>query len=282
MDHRGDLFDRRRTRPNLCPLDLIFVKLQLLPSTFECDGSPSCRQHLTTMVVDDSIAFDAGSLAMACCNEQRAKIRDVVISHAHLDHIAGLPLFIDDLFSTLTEPVRVHASAEVIDILEEHVFNWSIYPRFSELENDFGPVMKYKEFQPGVEFAIGKYSVLPVEVNHKVQSCGFIISDGNTSIAATGDTAPTDVFWQTVNGLDSLNAVLVECAFPDELAELAQISHHLTPSGLADEIAKLTRTDCAVYVANIKPAYRERTVSEIKSLGIERLEILEIGRKYNW
>jgi cAMP phosphodiesterase len=234
------------------------------------------------MVVDDTVAFDAGSLAIGCCDKQRATIRDIVISHAHLDHVAGLPLFIDDLFSTLTEPVRVHASADVISILEEHIFNWSIYPRFSELENEFGPVMKYETFEPGREFAVGKYSVLPVEVNHRVQSCGFIISDGSTTIAATGDTAPTDVFWQTVNGLDSLNAVLVECAFPDELAELAAISHHLTPRGLAGEIRKLDRTDCAILVSNIKPVHRERTVSQIGALGIDRLEILEIGRKYSW
>jgi cAMP phosphodiesterase len=258
------------------------VKLQLLPSTFECDGSPSRRQHLTTMVVDDVIAFDAGSLAIACSDGQRAGIRDVVISHAHLDHIAGLPLFIDDLFSTLAEPIRVYASTGVISILEEHIFNWSVYPRFSELENDFGPVMKYVEFEPGREFKVGRYSIVPVEVSHKVESCGFIISDGATTIASTGDTAPTEVFWRSVNELDSLNAVLVECAFPDELAELAAISHHLTPRGLAMEIAKLDREECGIYVSNIKPSYREGTISQINELGVERLEILEVGREYFW
>jgi cAMP phosphodiesterase len=258
------------------------VKLHLLPSTFECDGSPSQRQHLTTMVVDDAVAFDAGSLAIACTDGQRAGIRDVVISHAHLDHVAGLPLFIDDLFSTLSEPVRVHASPGVIKVLEEHVFNWAIYPRFSELENDFGPVMRYEEFEPGREFKIGRYTILPVEVNHKVESCGFIISDGETTIASTGDTAPTELFWQRVNSRDSLDAVLVECAFPNELAELAAISHHLTPRGLSAEIAKLDKMDCGIYVSNIKPTYRDRTVSQICELDIERLEILEVGREYVW
>jgi cAMP phosphodiesterase len=258
------------------------VKLQLLPSTFGYDGSLSPRQHLTTMVVDDSVAFDAGCLALACSDEQRANIRDIVISHAHLDHVAGLPLFIDDLFSTLTEPVRVHASATVIECLEEHIFNWSIYPRFSELVNDLGPVMKYVEFEPGREFEIGQYSVLPIEVNHKVQSCGFIVSDGTATIAATGDTAPTDVFWQRINLLDSLDALLVECAFPDHLSELAATSYHLTPRGLSGEIEKLQRSDCKIYIANIKPVYREQTVSQIAKLGIGRLEILEIGREYIW
>ncbi|MGD9563342.1 MAG: MBL fold metallo-hydrolase [Pyrinomonadaceae bacterium] len=258
------------------------MKLKLLPSTFEFDGSPSHRQHLTTLVLDDSIALDAGSLGFACSDEQRSSIRDIVISHAHLDHIAGLPLFIDDLFSVLSEPVRVHATREVVGILEDHVFNWSVYPRFSELANDHGPVLRYETFEPGKPFALKKYSILPVEVSHKVQSCGFIISNGNSTVAMTGDTAPTDAFWRLVNQLDSLDAVMVECAFPDHLAELAEISHHLTPNGLAAELKKLARADTTIYVTNIKPAYREQTVDQIVGLGIERMEILEVGREYEW
>ncbi|MCC6329796.1 MAG: 3',5'-cyclic-nucleotide phosphodiesterase [Acidobacteria bacterium] len=258
------------------------MKIELLPSTFERDGSAARRQHLTAMTVDDAIAFDAGSLATGCSDAQRAGIRDIVISHAHLDHIAGLPLFIDDLFSTLEGPIRVYASADVIGVLEEHIFNWSVYPRFSELRNDFGPVMAYCEFSPGEEFAVRHCSVLPIQVNHKVPSCGFIIKDETSTIASTGDTAPTEIFWDIVNGLDSLDAVLVECAFPDELAELAEISHHLTPRALANELGKLERNDCEIYISNIKPTYRDLTVSQIERLGIDRLKLLEIAREYVW
>ena len=258
------------------------VRLQLLPSTFESDGSPSARQHLTTLVVDDSVAFDAGSLAMAATPAQRSGIRDIVVSHAHLDHIAGLPLFLDDLFSGLTEPVRVHAAASVIEVLENHVFNWSVYPRFSELSNEFGPVMEYVEFSPRRKFKVRHLSVLPIEVNHLVPSCGFVISDGKSVVASTGDTAPTEVFWEQVNKLDDVTAVIVECAFPDAMAELAATSHHLTPNALRTELQKLDRSDCAIFISNIKPAYREQTVSEIAKLDIERANLLDVGRVYEF
>ncbi len=75
------------------------MKLQLLPGTFDENGMASPRQHLSCFVVDDCVAIDAGSLAMAASTVQRKQIRDVVLTHAHLDHIAGLPLFIDDLFA---------------------------------------------------------------------------------------------------------------------------------------------------------------------------------------
>ena len=258
------------------------MRFQLLPSTFNDDGSASPRQHLTCFVVDDRVAFDAGSLAMAASDLQKRQIRDIVLTHAHLDHVAGLPLFIDDLFATLDEPVRIHASKEVIAILERDIFNWDVYPRFSELSNKNGAVLEYKAFRPGVGFEVGNLSIIAIEVNHKVPSAGFVISNGKGSIALTGDTAEMDGFWQTINSLPDLSAILIECAFPDDLAELADISHHLTPSRVACELKKFKRKDCPIFVINLKPMYRERTVGQLNALGIDSLKILEVGKIYEW
>ena len=258
------------------------MKLQLLPSTFEADGTPSPGQHLTCFVVNDAVAFDAGSLAMASTAEQKGKVRDIVISHAHLDHIAGLPLFIDDLFASLTQPIRIHASAEVIQVLEHDIFNWRVYPRFSELSNGKGPVLEYCEIEAGRDFQVGDLLVMPIGVNHKVPSSGFIVSDNLATIALTGDTATTDRFWETVNAESKVSAVLIECAFPNELAELSEISYHLTPSGLEKEISKLNRSDCDLFVVNLKPAYRDDTIRQITALKIPKLSILEVGKVYEW
>ncbi len=258
------------------------MKLQLLPSTFNGDGTASPGQHLTCFVVDDSVAFDAGSLAMASSPLQKKQVRDIVISHTHLDHVAGLPLFIDDLFATLTEPVRIHAAAEVIEVLERDIFNWSVYPRFSELSNQNSPVLEYYKVVTGSSFDVAHLSVLPIGVNHKVPSSGFIVADGTTTIALTGDTAATCEFWTTVNETKDMSAVLIECAFPNEMDELAVLSHHLTPAGLEKELSKLHRSDCDIYVVNVKPAYRDETIRQIAALGIQKLSILEVGRVYEW
>jgi cAMP phosphodiesterase len=258
------------------------VKLQLLPSTFEDNGAASARQHLTCFVVDDRVAFDAGSLAMASSSLQKQKVRDIVLSHAHLDHIAGLPLFVDDLFAILKEPIRIHATADVIEVLERDVFNWSVYPRFSELTNAHGPVMEYVPFEAGSDFTVQHLSVRAVDVNHKVPASGFLISDENAAIALTGDTAGLSGFWQAANNAKDLAAVLIECAFPDELAGLAQDSHHLTPSGLKTELAKIDCPNCPIYIVNIKPMYREQTIKQIEALAIKNVEILEVGRMYEW
>src|SRR5215204_6260155 len=152
------------------------MKFQLLPSTFDEMGRASTRQHFACFVIDDSVAIDAGSLAIAASSVQRKQIRDIVLTHAHLDHIAGLPLFIDDLFATLKEPVRVYAAQEVIEVLQENIFNWKVYPNFSELENEHGNVLEYKKIEHGNEFQIKHLKIKPLNVNHKVPSVGFVIS----------------------------------------------------------------------------------------------------------
>ena len=257
------------------------MHLQLLPSTFDGSSRVSFRQHLSCFVVDDSVAIDAGSLAMAASADQRDKIRDVVLTHAHLDHVAGLPLFVDDLFATLHEPIRVHATAEVIEVLEKNIFNWDVYPRFSELHNANGPVMTYEPFEIGREFNVKHLRFRAIGVNHKVPAVGFLISDSAATIALTSDTAEMNGFWDLVNLEDNLKAVLIECAFPNELNDLAAVSHHLTPASLNNEMAKL-KQECPILVINLKPMYRREIVAQLSRLGIRKLEVLSVGQIYRW
>ena len=90
------------------------MRIQLLPSTFDAQGEATLEQRLTCFLIDDCVAVDAGSIAIALTNEQRTKVRDIIVTHPHMDHIASLPIFIDDLYPTLKEPMRVHATQEVI------------------------------------------------------------------------------------------------------------------------------------------------------------------------
>lgn len=258
------------------------MKLQLLPTSFDANGCATAQQHLCCFVIDDRVAIDAGSLAMATTLQQKKQIRDVVLTHAHLDHIAGLPLFIDDLFASLKTPVCVHASAEVAAILERDIFNWDIYPRFSELQNQFGEVMAYDIFAPGEAFQAAHLSLKAIKVNHKVPSVGFVIADEKSKIALTGDTAEMQHFWNFVNAEKKLDALLIECAFPDELNDLARNSHHLTPRCLRHELGKFAHSECPIFVINLKPMYRQKIVAEINELKIPNLEILEVGKIYEW
>lgn len=258
------------------------MKIQLLPSTFDEAGRATPEQRLTCFLIDDRVTIDAGSLALATTDEQRRTIRDVIITHPHMDHIASLPIFIDDLFATLTEPIRVHAVAEVIEALERDVFNWTLYPRFSDLSNEHGRVMEYRPFRVGEEFEVAHLKVTAVNVNHIVPTVGMIISDGHTTLAFSSDTAETEEFWTLVNRTPQVDALLIEASFPNSMAKLAEVSRHFTPESLSRELRKLDHNGLDILTVHLKPAYRETMVKELLALGLPNLRVMEPGRVYEW
>jgi cAMP phosphodiesterase len=233
-------------------------------------------------LIDECVAVDAGSIALALSGKQREQVRDIIVTHPHMDHIASLPIFIDDLFETLTSPVRVYATSEVIDLLERDIFNWNVYPRFSEIKNEYGPVMEYIPVPTGEEFRVAHLTVTAVAVNHIVPTVGLVVADGKSVVAFSSDTAETDDFWDLINRSPHLDALLVETSFPDSMAQLAEVSRHLTPASLQRDLRKLTHNGLDILAVHIKPAYRQLVIDELKALNIPRLGVMEPGKTYTW
>ena len=260
------------------------MNVQLLPSSFNHDANRSSvlEQRLTCFLVDDRVAIDCGSLALSVTDEQRQHVRDIVITHAHIDHIATLPIFIDDLFAELKEPVRVHATEEVIHALERDVFNWTVYPRFSELSNNTCRVMEYVPFRLNEEFEVAHLRFVAVPVSHSVPTVGLIFSDEQTMVAFSSDTKQTEELWATLNRLPRVNALIIEASFPNYMADIAEASSHLTPAMLDAELRKLTRIPDEVLAVHLKPSYRARLIEELKALGRSNLHVMEPGRTYRW
>lgn len=258
------------------------MRIQLLPSTFDAQGHANLEQRLTCFLIDDCVAIDAGSIAIALNVEQRATVRDIIVTHPHMDHIASLPIFIDDLYPTLKEPMRIHATPEVIDLLERDVFNWNVYPRFSDLKNEFGPVMEYVPIPLDDEFSVAHLRVKAVPVNHIVPTIGLVITDGKSSLAFSSDTAETDAFWEVVNKTKQLDALFIEASFPNEMAQLAEVSRHFTPSSLNKELEKLNHNGMDILAVHLKPTHRETIVEQLAALKIPKLKVMNPGEVYTW
>jgi cAMP phosphodiesterase len=258
------------------------VRIQLLPSTFDAQGVANLEQRLTCFLIDDCVAVDAGSIAIALTSEQRSKVKDIIITHPHMDHVASLPIFIDDLYPSLQEPMRVHATQEVIQLLERDVFNWNVYPRFSDLKNDYGPVMQYVPIPIGKPFTVAHLNVIAVPVNHIVPTVGLVVSDGQKSVAFSSDTAETEEFWKILNEMKDLDALLIEASFPNRMAKLAEVSRHFTPASLGQELKKLTHNGMDIMAVHLKATYRDEIIAQLNALNIPRLSAMEPGRVYEW
>ena len=258
------------------------MRVQLLPSTFDAQGVANLEQRLTCFLIDDCVAVDAGSIAIALTNEQRSKVKDIIITHPHMDHVASLPIFIDDLYPSLQEPMRVHATPEVIQLLERDIFNWNLYPRFSDLKNDYGPVMEYVPIPIGKPFTVAHLNVVAVPVNHIVPTVGLVVSDGQKSVAFSSDTAETEEFWKILNEMKDLDALLIEASFPNRMAKLAEVSRHFTPASLGQELKKLNHNGMDIMAVHLKATYRDEIIAQLNALNIPKLSAMEPGRVYEW
>lgn len=256
------------------------MKIQLLPSSFDAEGRATRDQRLSCFLIDDRVTIDAGSIALS--DGRLKRVRDVIVTHPHMDHIATLPIFVDDLFASLEEPVRVHATEEVIGLLVRDIFNGTIYPPFHKFDNGRTKVLEYVPFRAGEQFAVAHLRVTAVPVTHIVPTVGLVITDGRATIAFSSDTAETEEFWRLVNALPRLDALLIESSFPDSLARLAEVSGHLTPGSLRGELDKLTHNGIDILAMHLKPAYRTTLVEELGALAIPGLRVMEPGCEYSW
>jgi cAMP phosphodiesterase len=252
------------------------VKLTVLG----CSGGELPRHRTTCFLVDGRMAIDAGALTQGLELEELLKVDDIVLTHSHFDHVKDVPLLADLLVGRRKTAVRVHASPECAKALREDVFNDRLWPDFTRIPDGEHPVIEIVEFDPAKPFRVGKYRLSPVPVVHPVESMGYVVSDGKSSFAISGDTGPTEAFWRRVNREKKLKAVLVELSFPDALQWLADVSGHLTPRTLAAELAKLDRNGFPVLLYHLKPAYAAELKRAIAKLKLPDTRVLKVGDEF--
>jgi cAMP phosphodiesterase len=256
------------------------VKVRLLPSAA---GRESQYQSLTSFVVDDRLAIDGGSLGFALTPEQIGSIHDVIVTHAHSDHTASLPIYIAEAFPRLETPIIIYATAEVVSALRQFVFNDHVWPNFENIQlgNGSGPGLVFHELNLREKVNIAGIDVTPIPVNHIVPTVGLLLQNEAAAVLFTSDTYTTDELWEVAGKVEELKAVFVDVSYPNERRELAEASKHLTPELLLTELEKLGR-DVKVYAVHIKPTNREDVIRELSALGDARVSVGEIGRVYEW
>lgn len=249
------------------------MKLQILG----CSGGELPRHRTTCFLLDGKLAIDAGALTASLPLDALLELDDVVLTHSHLDHVKDVPLLADHLVGRRRRPLRVHASKACARTLRESVFNGELWPDFTRIPDAKRPVLELRPFDPRRPFRVGRYSFHPVPVAHPVESVGFVVSDGRTSFAVSGDTGPTVRFWKRVNEEKRLRALLVETSYPTRLQDLADASGHLTPNTLAQELTKVERNGCPILLYHLKPAYLAELKRELSALDLPGVRILAAG-----
>ena len=153
--------------------------------------------------------------------------------------------------------------APPLEILKNHLFNWAIWPDFTEIPTPEAPFLRYEEIELGDTIRLGGRAITPLPANHTVPAVGYHLDSGAASLVFTGDTGPNDALWRVVNRIANLKYLIIETAFSNKERHLAEISRHLCPDMLAEELAKLER-NAEIYITHLKPGEIELTMQEIE------------------
>ena len=244
-----------------------------------CSGGIGGRQLRTTsLLIDKDILIDAGTGVGDLPIGDLLKIDHVFLTHAHLDHIVCLPLMLDSAYDLRTTPITVHALPEVIESLRRHIFNWQIWPDFAAIPDQKHPFLNFQPLVLGQEVCLEHRRIRPLPANHTVPAVAYQFTVGGESLVFSGDTTTCAPLFDTLQQIDNLKYLIVECAFSNQEERLAADAKHFCPKTLAAACGNLPR-DCEVFITHLKPGQIEQTMLEIEeSLGELRPRMLRNGQ----
>ena len=200
---------------------------------------------------------------------QQEQINGYFISHAHLDHTAGLIMN-----SPNDNAKNLYGLASVLDVFKKNYFTWSTWANFGN-EGE-APILKkytYQTLAPTKEIAIENTGlfITPFVLSHvkPYESTAFLVRNQNSYLLYLGDTGADKVeqseqlaaLWKTVAPLvmnKQLKGIFIEVSFDNSIPERALFGH-LTPNLLMEEMGKLNQlsngqlNNTPLYVTHIKP-----------------------------
>jgi cAMP phosphodiesterase len=243
-------------------------------------GAEGIGQRPTAFLINDRILLDGGTVGAALTVPEQITIEHALVSHAHLDHVEGLAYLTETLaFAESPVSLTITSMAPVVDALRTSVFNNVVWPDFASIPSVDRPVVKYRSLVEEAEQRVGDLWVTPVAVNHTVPATGYVIHDGTTGFIFSGDTGPTQAIWKEGRSLRGLRAVMLECAYPDRMSELASIAKHMTPALVQRELDKIP-ADVPVWIYHVKPQFADEIGEQLSKVGGERVTIMEQDKTY--
>ena len=247
-----------------------------------CHGGELPKHRTTCFLLDGKLCVDAGAITSTLELPEILAIDDIFLTHSHFDHMKDVPLMSDLLVGSRTTPVLVHGPAETMDAMGRDVFNNRVWPDFRVIPTRENPVLAFDVFPVNERVAVKDYRVTAVPVQHPVYSVGYIIENGSSAVAFSGDTGPTEELWKAINRTPNVKAVFVELSFPNSMQWLADLSGHLTPKTVMSELAKLDRRGARIFLYHLKPSVIAEVKKEVADLGKDYLQICELDDVYTF
>ena len=180
------------------------------------------------MIPAEGIVLDAGTAMFRARDWLETDELDILLSHAHLDHVIGLTYLFDVLYKKKVDRVTAYIEEEKISALEQHLFAELIFPIQPPFE--FSPIESLK--------TVGRSNcrLTSFPLPHPGGSRGFRLDWPDRSLAYVTDTVadPNAEYTSIIEGVDLL---IHECYFADGTDEYATLTGH----SWATEVARVAK-----------------------------------------
>jgi len=222
-------------------------------------------------------AVDAGIFHLPAGKVLRQDIKGYLISHPHLDHLAGLIINSpDDTAKT------IYGMPSTLKVLEEKYFTWAAWANFGDKGE--APVLKkyhYAALEAGKEISLTgttmTVTAYPLSHGEPYQSTAFLVHSGEACLLYLGDTGADTIehagrlaaLWQVAGALirtGKLKAIFIETSFPNSQPEKTLFGH-LTPRLLMEELNRLARVagtkalnDFPIVITHRKPSGDQESI----------------------
>jgi len=231
-------------------------------------GAHNCESQnskLISLLVDDVLAIDAGGLTSSLSFQAQQKLKAILLTHQHYDHIRDVPAIAMNFYLSGTT-IDIYATQPVYDALTAYLLNGKLYPNFLEKPQQ-NPTVKFTLIEPHKTEQIGGYGILAVSVSHAVPTVGYqITSPEGKVVFYSGDTGPGLAgCWEYV----SPQLLIAEVTASDRYEEFAKESGHLTPGLLTQELISFRELKGylpRVVVVHMNPGLEKEIATEIATV----------------
>jgi ribonuclease BN (tRNA processing enzyme) len=244
-----------------------------------CYGAKMPGYATSAFLVGDSILLDAGAVTSRLTLKEQVKIRSVLISHTHIDHLKDVLFLADNIQGRNSHSIYIYGSRGVVRAIQKNLFNWKIWPDFTKIPSPRHPMVRFKVIPVGKKFRVEGRRVLAFKSNHTVESVGYLVEGDKGWLLYSGDTGPNPKMWKLVNTIGNVKAMIVDVSFPNEMEKLARVSRHMTPRMLEEDMKHLKDRGVKIYIFHMKPAYLQTISRELRKLTDPPVTILSPGTK---
>lgn len=176
---------------------------------------PNERRHTACVMLPEiGVVFDAGTSVFRLPKRLQTENLDIFLSHAHLDHIAGLTFLLVPMLNGQIGTVRLWGTGKTLDAVREHLLAEAVFP--------LPPQFEYVKL-PSRASVPGGGTITHVPLDHPGGSTGYRLDLPDRSLAYITDTLADRSYLGFIRGVDLL---IHECYFPDEDAAAARESGH--------------------------------------------------------